>query len=98
MENEFSVILNQVKGKLNTLFKVIDNKNNEIKSLIEENNKLKKELIKYNEEIKKLKTTKIENEFIQITENLDNNKKIELTKDIDDIIWVIDKSIMLLNK
>ncbi len=98
MENEYGLVLNQVKDKVNTLFKAIDKKDNEIKILTEENNKLKTELLKQKEGIEKLKTTKIENEFNQITENLGKNEKIELTKDIDDIIRVIDKSITLLSK
>ena len=98
MEEQFKYLLNQIKEKTERLITKIDTQNKEIFKLTEENKALRKALNKQKETNEILKQEKLEQEYSQFVNNKDNNQKQEIEKNIDNVIRVIDKTIMLLNK
>lgn len=98
MEEQFIYFLRQIKEKTERLITKIDNQNKEILTLTEENKKLNDELIRQKEINDKIRHEKLEQEYEQFTNTKDKSQKQEITKNIDNVIRVIDKTIMLLNK
>jgi len=98
MEEQFIYYLAQIKEKVERLTHKIDSQNKQIHSLREENKKLNNELIKQKELNNKIRQEKLEQEYEQYTNTKDKTQKQEITKEIDNVIRVIDKTIMLLNK
>ena len=98
MKEQFKYFLNQIKEKTERLITKVDTQNKEIVKLTEENKALKKALNKQKETNEILKQEKLEQEYSQFVNNTNKNQKQEIEKNIDNVIRVIDKTIMLLNK
>ncbi len=98
MEEQSIFFLRQIKEKTERLIAKIDKQEKAILSLQEENKKLNEKLSKQEELNNKIKQEKLEWEYEQFTNNKDKNQKQEITNKIDNVIRVIDKTIMLLNK
>ena len=98
MEEQSIFFLRQIKEKTERLIAKIDEQEKAILSLQKENKKLNEELSKQEELNNKIKQERLEQEYEQFTNNKDKNQKQEITNKIDNVIRVIDKTIMLLNK
>ncbi|RKX19130.1 MAG: hypothetical protein DRP35_08195 [Candidatus Zixiibacteriota bacterium] len=98
MEKQFKYFLTQIKEKTERLITKIDTQNKEIIRLTEDNKTLRNTLNKQKEISKQIKQEKLEQEYSQFVSNKDKNQKQEIEKNIDNVIRVIDKTIMLLNK
>ena len=98
MEKQFKYFLTQIKEKTERLITKIDTQNKEIIRLTEDNRTLRNALNKQKEINKQIKQEKLEQEYSQFISNKDKNQKQEIEKNIDNVIRVIDKTIMLLNK
>ena len=98
MEEQFKYFLDQIKEKTERLIAKIDTQNKDIIKLTEENKILRKALNKQKEINEQIKQEKLEQEYNQFVNNKDKNQKQEIEKNIDNVIRVIDKTIMLLNK
>ena len=97
MEEQSIFFLRQIKEKTERLIAKIDEQEKAILSLQKENKKLNEELSKQEELNNKIKQERLEQEYEQFTNNKDKNQKQEITNKIDNVIRVIDKTIMLLN-
>ncbi len=98
MKEQFIFFLRQIKEKTVRLISKIDDQNKEILKLKKENKKLSEALEEHKKLNDRIRQEKLEQEYEQFTNSKDKNKKLEITKKIDNTIRVIDKTIMLLNK